>query len=357
MRRDAGERWSRNAHPVSVLMLGHGAPAPGGPGRAGGASGIESFLERLMAPRRPTQNMIAEVERRYRIIGGTSPLIPNTRAQARALETYLRGRGRLALDHAAGGWTRARVFVGMRYSAPALDEAVTRALDYGDGEAVGLIMASHVPPSSQQRYEAQVRAAVGEWSRRRERPGRVTFVPPWHLAPTFVRSVAGRLVAGPARGRFGWIAEDEDAAGTQVIFSAHSVPEREGDTRYEDALRETMEAVMGVVGVRVPAAHARLGFQGRRRSGDWLGPSVEEVAAESREAGMSKVLLVPLGFLSEHLETLYDLDVDVAAKVRGLGLEYARLLTSGTLPSLMRTLAQAVTEAVTGSAAGVVREE
>lgn len=342
---DILEPRAASSPPISVLMLGHGAPVD--------TAGIGPFLERIMAPRSLSDKVLQEVQKRYRTIGGTSPLLPNTLAQARAVEAYLGGEGQGALSRVLGRWTYARVFVGMRYSTPELEEAVIHALDHGNGEAVGLIMASHVPSASQAGYRARVDAAVEEWSETLGRAGRVSFASSWSSAETYVRCVAERVLEGLTR--FGRAPEPGGAEwddGLRLVFCAHSARVAEEGTEYADSLYETIAAVMD----RVGSLDWRLGFQGGRSGGRWMGPSMDEVVADSKAEGVKEVLVVPLGFLSEHLETLYDLDVQVASMVRSMGLRYGRLLTPGTNPLLIRTLADSVIGTV-GSSVGELEQE
>ncbi len=171
-------------------------------------------------------------------------------------------------------------------------------------------------------------------------PGCVRFVARWHDAPLFLEAVADRvrdvLPAGDLR-------ERDDLS---VLFTAHSLPMQVGerDADYESALLETARGVMALVG-RLPW---RLAYQSRsdRPGVEWLGPDAADVLAEEAAAGRREVVVVPLGFVSEHLETLYDLDVALAGRAAELGLGFRRALTVQDSPRFIEALAAAVVQQV-----------
>jgi protoporphyrin/coproporphyrin ferrochelatase len=316
--------------PVAVLVLAYGGPKH--------LDEVRPFLDRVLAPRVPTAQMIERALGRYQAIGGGSPLAENTFAQASALDAYLRGPGATGLAGSDGAAPEVGTFVGMRFTEPTISRAVEQALDFGRGRAVAVILASHQSARATGGYVAGVEAAcsaLGDLS-----PGRVRFVGRWHAAPLFLEAVAERVreVLPPS--------DDLERNDRSVLFTAHSLPMDAGerDTDYESALLETARGVMGRVG-HLPW---RLAYQSRsdRPGVEWLGPDAADALAEEAAAGRREVVVVPLGFVSEHLETLYDLDVALAGRAAELGLGFRRARTVQDEPRFIAALAASVTQRV-----------
>jgi ferrochelatase len=226
---------------------------------------------------------------------------------------------RAALEQALG----APVCTGMRHWQPRIDTAVETALARGCEPLVGLVLAPHWSSLSIAKYEEQFDAAVA---------GRVEtrFVREWGREPGLVELLAARCLAALA-GR--------DA---HVVFTAHSLPARildQGDT-YPDSLLET---------ARLVAGRAELGerwsfsFQSESPTGEpWLAPDVLDHLAELRAQGVAEVVACPVGFVSEHLEIRWDLDVEAAARARELGLAFSRIEMPNAAPELIDVLAGVV---------------
>lgn len=333
---------------LSVVLLAYGGPQA--------AEEVESFLRRIMRPAEPAPEMLARALRRYEIIGGGSPLIANTMLQRDALRAYFAGAGASALSQVLGGAVDVEVFVGMRHTPPWVDEALDRALDWGGGRAVAVILASHQSERATGGYHDDVRRALAERTASADMgdgapgaPAEVTFVRPWHTSPGYLDAVVARTkeaLAESTRQMTGGAGSVEVAEGTMVVFSAHSLPVTAGcgDPEYEQGLLETARGVMAGVG-DLPW---RLAYQSRsgRPGIEWLGPGVEEVLAEESARGVSSVVVVPLGFVVEHLETLYDLDVALQAEAARLGIRMMRAATVRDHPSFIAALGGAVIRAI-----------
>src|SRR5262245_16244193 len=286
---------------TGVLLLAHGTPES--------LDQMPEYLTRVRGGRPPSAELIEEMRGNYAAIGGRSPLTDLTRAQAAALEAAL-GDG-------------TRVYVGMRNWHPLITDAVAEALRDGARSLVAVPMAPQYSSLSVGKYRDAVEAA---------RPDGLTirFVPSWHDHPGLIDAFAERLRAALAAG-----------AADAVIFTAHSLPARvirEGDP-YADQVAATAAAVASRCGVN----GYRLAWQSAGRTPEpWLGPSVEEVIGELAGQRASRVLVAPVGFVCDHTEILFDVDVQARRFAAERGLELARTESLNTSPAFIRALADVV---------------
>jgi ferrochelatase len=294
---------------TGVLIMAYGTPW--------GPADLEAYYTHIRRGRRPPPELLAELRERYAAIGGRSPLLEITRAQASRLRDALR----------LAGHSDVQVVVGMKHSPPFLEDAAGQLAASGAEHVVGLVLAPHYSRMSVQEYGDRVQAALAA------RPGgpRFTLVPSWATEPGYVRYLA--MAVGDALARLG-----SAAAGAEVVFTAHSLPERilaAGDP-YPDELRATAEAVAGAAGLE----RWSIAWQSAGRTAEpWIGPDVLEVLPRLAEAGATGVVVCPAGFVADHLEVLYDLDVEAAAEAHALGLPFARTAAPNAHPALAATLA------------------
>jgi ferrochelatase len=250
---------------LAVLLLAYGGPER--------LEDVPDFLARVVGPRPLSEAMIDQARERYRAIGGGSPLVANSRVQAAALEAALN----------VPGAPQARVFLGMRHSPPALQEALDAALEFGGGRSVGVLLASHQSVTATGGYRRDLEVALAARAARGVEPGRVVMVAPWHVSPLFLDAVADR-----ARESLGRLAAQTSTPGAAeepplIVFTAHSVPVSGGDPQYEQGLAATAAGVIE----RLGALPWRLAYQSRssRPGMEWLGPDVEDVLREEAAAG------------------------------------------------------------------------
>ena len=289
---------SRSVNAIdSVLLIAFGGPtAP---------NEIRPFLEIVARGRRIPPERLEEVARHYeQMPGGRSPLNDLTRAQARALERALAERGR-ALP----------VFVGMRNWHPFLHETLAEMAARGSRRALGIILSAFRSEASWERYQEDVAEA------RARTPGapEVTFAPPWFDHPRFTAAVTDR-----GRHAFAGI-PDSARAWTPLIFTAHSVPVAMADASpYVSDLTTAARAVAAHLG------HPRFSIAYQSRSGSprerWLEPDIGDVVRSLGSDGEKDAVVVPIGFVCDHVEVLHDLDVEarVIARERGLTLHRAQ---------------------------------
>jgi ferrochelatase len=266
---------------------------------------VRPYLEDVRGGRPVSDQAVEELAERYRRIGGRSPLDDVTEAQRAALQREL----------------GAPVFVGMKHWRPRIAEAVEAALAAGATRIVGLVLAPHYSRLSIGGYRERLEKALAD------RAGLV-LVESWHDEPSFIDALAERV-----RGTDAW-----------VVFTAHSLPERildEGDP-YRDQLLETARLVAERAGVE----RWSFAFQSASPTGEpWLGPDVLEELERLRAEGVSKVLGAPVGFVSDHLEILWDLDVEARERAAELGLEWARTESLNDEPAFVHALAELVRKA------------
>ncbi len=283
---------SGSSKPWGVLLMAYGAPES--------VADIERFYTSIRRGRAPSPEQLAELLRRYEAIGGVTPLREVTARQAYAVEGALRAEG---LD--------ARVFLGTRHGRPTIGEAMRAMAAAGIERAVGLVLAPHYSRMSIGQY---VEAARKE--QEQVRPGmELRFVERWGANPAFVADLAQRVGAALD----GW-----DADRTEVVFTAHSLPERirSWDDPYERELAETA----GLAAQAARLRHWSLAYQSASPTGEpWLGPNLtEHLAGIASARARSHVLVCPIGFVADNLEILYDLDIEATAHCRRLGLDYRR---------------------------------
>lgn len=294
---------------VGVLLMAYGTPA--------GAEDVEAYYTHIRRGRPPTPEQLADLRRRYEAIGGVSPLLERSRAQARGLQRAL-GPGHV-------------VELGMKHAPPFVEDAVVALAGSGVERAVGLVLAPHYSALSVGEYvERAGTAAAGSALE-------LSFATDWHLAPGYLDLLAEGVVAGLA---------DLPAPAT-VVFTAHSLPARVtamGDP-YPQQLAETAAAVAQ----RASLERWSVAWQSAGRTPEpWLGPSVLEVIAELAVAGERGVLVCPAGFVSDHLEVLYDLDIEAHDVAGRCGLAFARTPSPNDDPRLCATLASLVSEHLHG---------
>ena len=307
--------------PVGVVVMAYGTPA--------GPHDIEAYYTHVRRGRPPPRDLLDDLQRRYRAIGGVSPLAERTRAQAGALADALERR-------APGSYV---VEVGYKHTTPFVEDAVERLVAAGARRLVGLVLAPHYSRGSVGEYLGRLRARASALDPAVD----VVAVDDWHLEPAYVSFLADELrrclVGMPAA--------------TQVLFSAHSLPVRvvvDGDP-YATQVAETAAAVASAVGLSSPTGWSVAWQSAGRTSEAWIGPDVLEVlatlAASGRAAG---VVVCPCGFVSDHLEVLYDLDHEAAGRAAELGLAFARTAVPNDDPAVLGALADRVVAASTDAA-------
>ena len=303
---------------TGVLVMAHGTPDT--------PEEIEAFYTRIRRGRPPTPELLAELTDRYEAIGGTSPLTARTRSQVDGLAA--------ALEDAEPG--RFVVRLGTKYVEPTIETAVGDLAARRVDGIVGVVLTPHQSTMGSGEYFARAEAAAAA----ARPPLPLTVVPSWHRADGFAELLAARTRA---------VLDGLDAgarAGTAVFFTAHSLPLRVvalGDT-YPDQVAESGADIAALLGLDAdPTVTWGTAWQSAGRTADpWIGPDLlvemDRVAAE----GATAVVVCPVGFVSDHLEVLYDLDIEARDRADALGIAFARTPSLNADPAFLALLADVV---------------
>ena len=301
--------------PTGVLVMSHGTPRS--------LDELADFYTEIRRGRPPSDDQLTELADRYRAIGGTSPLNELTRAQVSGLAAVL-------AERAPG---RFLVRGGAKFAPPRIEEAVAELARAGVSRIIGLVLAPHSSVVSVGDYGRRAAEAIA-----REDPGRplrLTMIDHWYEERGLVNLVAERVAA--AVGTLGESARER----ITVLFTAHSVPLRvvEAGDSYPEQLEASARAVAEAAGI----SDWSVAWQSAGRTDDeWLGPDVNAVISELPGKGVSAVVVCPIGFVADHLEVLYDVDIEARASATKAGIAFARTESLNDDPRFLDVLADAV---------------
>lgn len=313
--------------PIGVLLMAYGTP--------GTPEEIEPYYTDVRGGRPPTPELLAQLQERYRKVGGRTPLLEVTRAQARALETRLN----------AEELGRYKVYVGMKHWHPYITAAVREMAADGIREAVAVALAPHYSKMSIGGYIERIEQAQAKLAEERDdyQPIQFTCVESWHDERLFWLALEGQ-VRGALERKF-----PDDAPGhVFVVFTAHSLPQRiqQWNDPYQRELLATSAGVAGLL--RLPRDRWDFAFQSAGRTPEpWLGPDILEKVRELAARGERNILICPVGFIADHLEILYDIDVECRELADELGIHLERIDMLNASAELIAALAAVVTRAET----------
>ena len=301
--------------PVGVLVMAYGGPES--------LDELPGYLADIRAGRPTSRAVLEEITESYRAIGGRSPLLEVTRRQVEALAARL-----------GDGY---RCYLGMRHWSPWIEEVVGEMVDDGIPRAVSLVLAPQFSALSVGKYQQKVADGLELYR------GAIEFehVPSYHDAPGLIEAFASRVQEGLAR----WPEGEQERV--HVVFSAHSLPERvlaEGDPYGEQCL-ETARLVAERAGI--PDERWSWSFQSAGRTPEpWAGPDLGEHLEELGGRGVRDVVAVPVGFVSDHVEILFDVDVRARAIADRLGIRLERPPALNDDPVFIGALAELVEQRV-----------
>lgn len=307
----------------AVLLVAFGGPQ--------GLHDIRPFLANVLRGRRVSPERVEEVAHHYELFGGVSPITDLTMQQARDLERALKDAG-----------LPMRVYVGMRNWHPYLRDTLAEMSRNGVRRAVGVIAAAHRSYSSCTQYRENVTAARADILSQGLDDVQVTYIGDWHVAGGFVSANADHVIT--ALETLSASAREQ----AELVFTAHSIPVAMArQYPYERQLRESCQAIVDEVSRRTGSdlpARWRLVYQSRsgRPEDRWLEPDVCDDLRDAAARGVGGIVLCPVGFVCDHVEVLYDLDVEAAAVARESRLEMQRASSVNAHPLFVRSLAEAV---------------
>jgi ferrochelatase len=289
---------------IGVLLMAHGTPES--------LDEMPEYLRLVRGGRQPTAELVEEMRHNYRAIGGRSPLTAISQAQGRALQEVLDDKG-----------IPSQVVVGMRNWRPFIADAIGSLVAAGVTRIIAIPLTPQFSSLSVQKYVAAAEAALP-----RDMP--FACIRSFHDHPWLIEAFAGRLrEAAP---------QPEE----EIVFTAHSLPVRVIDSGdpYAREVAATAVAIARMCGL----AHYQQAWQSAGRTPEpWLGPDLSDFIRDRVAEGISAFLVVPIGFVSDHTEILFDIDVQAATVARDLGVSLRRTSSLNTAPTFIRTLADLVT--------------
>jgi ferrochelatase len=297
--------------PIGVLVMAYGGP--------GSLEEIPGYLADIRHGRPTPRAVLEEITENYRAIGGSSPLLAVSRRQVDALAAEL--------------GTEYRCYLGMRHWSPWIEDVVGEMAEDGVMRAVSLVLAPHFSSMSVARYQQKIADGLELYR------ARIHFehVPSYHDAPGLVEAFASRVEDGLSR----W--SDDERGSVHVVFSAHSLPQRllESGDPYGEQCFETARLVAARAGVFDEGWSWAYQSAGRTPE-PWAGPDISEHLRELAASGVHDVISVPVGFVSDHVEVLFDIDRRAAAVADELGMRLERPPALNDDPVFIATLAELV---------------
>ena len=301
--------------PIGVLVMAYGGPAS--------LDEVPGYLADIRSGRVTPRRVVDEITDHYKHIGGKSPILDISRRQAAALQAAL----------GAGFSCR----VGMRHWAPWIEDVVGEMAEEGIRKAVGVVLAPHYSRMNTERYFSKIQDGRRLYSA----PIQFSNVKSYHTSPSLIEALARRVQEGIER----WPAAERSKV--HVVFSAHSLPARtlgDGDP-YDAQLRETAALVAGKAGLT--QEKWSWSYQSAGKSPEpWLGPQLEDHIPELARRGIRDVVAVPVGFVADHVEILYDIDIEARAAAEKAGVRLERPPALNDDPLFIQALAEAVRAAL-----------
>ncbi|WP_284240206.1 ferrochelatase [Paenibacillus glycanilyticus] len=304
---------------TGVLVMSYGTPQS--------LDDVEAYYTHIRRGHPPTEEQLKELTDRYEaIVGGVFPLRENTNGQVAGLQDKL--------EQLAPG--RYVCYQGLKHAAPYIEDGVEQMAKDGIKEAVGIVLAPHYSVMSVGSYIKRAEAKAEELGIK------MSFVKEYHLHPKLLKALSERVTDGLQR----LAVSSNNAQPVKVLFSAHSLPEkiRELNDPYEEQLLATSAEVAKLSNVDEATWQFTWQSAGRTRE-PWLGPDILDTLQTLAGEGVKAVLVAPVGFVSDHLEVLYDLDLEAKQAASEIGITLERITMLNKDPLYMETLAESVISA------------
>ncbi|MBI1881099.1 MAG: ferrochelatase [Chloroflexi bacterium] len=298
----------------AVLIMAYGTPSS--------VDRMQCYLSDIRGGRPMSEEFVAEFRHRYELIGG-SPLTALTYDQAKKTGEVLQQRGY--------DWP---VYVGMRHWSPWIKDAIGQMYLHGIEEAVGIVMAPHYSSMSIGRYEAK----IAEAQQMHGANIKFRMVNSWYEQPHFLQAVENHIRAGFEK----FAPEVRDKV--KLIFSAHSLPARL--LSMGDPYDEQLKTNAGIIAERLGNVDWMFSYQSAGHSGEpWLGPQIEDVVVDLAKEGYKHALVAPIGFVCDHVEILYDIDLEAQQVAQEHGMHLERIESMNSDPLFIKAVADAVVAA------------
>ena len=303
---------------TAVLLMAYGSP--------NSLEEVGEYLRQVRGGRSPSDAEVNRLRERYRQVGGRTPLLQITMAQAEALQKCLN-----STEVPVG------VYVGMKHWHPFVEETVANIAKDEVSSLIGLALAPHYSKLSIEGYEDAVRRGLDK-----TRPISFSMIRSWHRQPHLIEALSRRVREG--------LDIMKGSGDTAVLFTAHSLPKKfvSADDPYQAQLRETSMLVAREAGVDF----WDFAFQSAGEPAEsWLGPLIKEKLSHLSKEAFRQVLICPVGFVSDHLEILYDLEIEAKEYGRSLGMTVTRTPSLNDDPRFIEALAETVKPLLTAHAA------
>ena len=298
---------------MGLLVMAYGTPRS--------LDEVEAYYTHIRRGRKPTPELLEELTKRYERIGGISPLARITDEQAQAIAAKLNSM-QDEMEFTA--------FLGLKHIDPFIEDGVRHMHESGLTEAVSIVLAPHYSTFSAQSYNDRAQEEARKFG-----DMRIHSIDSWYDQPSFIRYWSDRL-----QETFAKIAV-EDQQHTIVLFTAHSLPERikQMNDPYPDQIADTARLIAEQANI----PHYTTAWQSAGRTPEpWLGPDVQDRMRELHAEGYTTMVFCPVGFVSDHLEVLYDNDIECKSIAEELGIHYLRPPMPNTHDTFIEGLADAV---------------
>ncbi len=302
------------SHPIGVIVMAYGGPNK--------LDDIPGYLADIRTGRVTTQETLNAITHSYTRIGGRSPLLQNSTAQCDAIRQHLDPE-------------RFTVYLGMRHWFPWIEDTIRTMLDDGITRGISLALAPHFSSLSTTRYQHKIKAGLDMHR------GEIAFkhIDSYYKAPGFITALCNRVKEGLER----WPEDERNTV--HIVFSAHSLPSRiiEMGDPYDTQILATAHCIAEQLGLR-DQQWSRCYQSAGRSPEPWLGPDLTDYIPELAKQGIQNMLSVPIGFVSDHIETLFDIDIEAQAIASTCGMHLERTLALHTDPTFTKQLADLIVE-------------
>jgi len=299
--------------PVGVLLLGFGGPSS--------QDEVEPFLKNLLGKSLIPPRQLKAIKSRYQLIGGGSPLLDITIKQARALEKKLLGSNK-----------NLRVYLAMRYWHPSIEDALSNILSDGITRIIALSLTPHSSYITTNAYHKELKRVSSLPNHQMH----ISTIGDWYNHPLFLEAIIEKINEGMKQ------FPEEKRKDIPLVFSAHSLPD---STDYDaDSYKLAIETTIRGIIKEVEPVVWQLAFQSRGRGEGWLEPKIEKVVEDFFRQGFREAMIVPISFVSDHMETLYDLDIALKDLALSWNMTCYRSPCLNDSPKFIEALASLVLE-------------